>query len=333
MNFVCNSHKFIKHLLNNIMLSIEERWYCEKCDDFQYMKNIACGNCGNRKPVGESITMDNMIKKGDWTCFVCASHQFSYRNSCRDCGTPKMIEQNQIQNQVQNQEHIVNTLKQKFNKEYYLVLDFEANCSADQIRDHEIIEFPAVLVNSKTGIIIAEFRSFVKMITHKQLSTFIKNLTHITDEQVKNGLEWSICLQEFEKWCHQYEITFRNTTIVTCGDWDLKTMLHNQLQISKTKLNKFLNDLFGCWTNVRIPFGKYTKAKAKGMEGMLKYLKINLVGHHHSGIDDCRNTVKICHELTKMGCDITTPTSIRDTKFWYGQRPPYKICDGLIIKC
>lgn len=69
-------------------------------------------------------------------------------------------------------------------KQFYLVVDFEANCSSDQARDHEIIEFPAVLVETKTGKIIDEFRTFVQMITHQQLSDFIKNLTHITDEQV-----------------------------------------------------------------------------------------------------------------------------------------------------
>lgn len=72
----------------------------------------------------------------------------------------------------------------KLNKEFYLVMDFEANCSGDNTRDHEIIEFPAVLVKSATGDVVDEFHSFVNLVKHKQLSDFIKELTHITDEQV-----------------------------------------------------------------------------------------------------------------------------------------------------
>ena len=81
---------------------------------------------------------------------------------------------------------------------YYLVLDFEANCSADQVKDHEIIEFPCILIDSKTGSTISEFRSFVKLVNFDKLSDFIKDLTHITDEQVNTGLSWSDCLKAFQ---------------------------------------------------------------------------------------------------------------------------------------
>lgn len=114
-------------------------------------------------------------------------------------------------------------------KAFYLVLDFEANCSGENTRDHEIIEFPAVLVRSDTHSIVDEFRSFVNLVKHKQLSEFIKQLTHITDEQVNAGLEWNKCLFEFEMWCKKHSLTSANCAVVTCGDWDLKTMLPNQL--------------------------------------------------------------------------------------------------------
>src|SRR5438045_1672584 len=115
-------------------------------------------------------------------------------------------------------------------KPYYLVLDFEANCSGKNQKDHEIIEFPAVLVNAKNGTIISEFRYFIQTNSGRKLSTFIKELTHITEEQVRNGLTFMQALKEFEKWCHQNQISKKSTTIVTVGDWDLKTMLPRQLK-------------------------------------------------------------------------------------------------------
>jgi inhibitor of KinA sporulation pathway (predicted exonuclease) len=37
------------------------------------------------------------------------------------------------------------------------------------------------------------------------------------------------------------------------------------------------------------------------METMLKHLKLILDGHHHSGIDDCRNISKILNKMITDG--------------------------------
>jgi len=276
-------------------------WNCA-CGNHNFAKKTVCYGCGSSRPVNSQTKA--IVKPGDWLCPICLTMQFSSRDACRDCGISKDFALDNVKKDS----------KPKLNKDYFLVLDFEANCSNDNTRDHEIIEFPAVLVNAKDGTTIAEFRSFVKMVNHKKLSAFIKDLTHITDEQVANGLEWIACLVEFEKWCHVNNVTPANTTMVTCGDWDLKTMLKNQLILTKTKLSPFLEELFGCWTNAKVPYVEYTKTKAKGMGGMLEHFGLELTGHHHSGIDDCRNIVKICNELVKLGCDITTPTTVREKK-------------------
>lgn len=165
-------------------------------------------------------------------------------------------------------------------KAFYLVLDFEANCSGENTRDHEIIEFPAVLVRSDTHAIVDEFRSFVNLVKHKQLSEFIKQLTHITDEQVVGGWEWSKCLYEFELWCKKHNLTTANCTVVTCGDWDLKTMLPNQLSLTKTKLTSYLKELFSSWTNVKTAFSIAYRTKPVGMDTMLDRLKLPLGENH-----------------------------------------------------
>lgn len=223
----------------------------------------------------------------------------------------------------------------QFYKPYYLVLDFEANCSKQFCKDHEIIEFPAVLVNSKNGKIISEFRYFIKTASGRRLSDFIKDLTHITDEQVENGFTFSDSLIKFEQWCKEHDITWKSTTIITVGNWDLETMLHNQLNMEKLKLNKFLNDLFGSWVNIKVKFRECMGIKSMGMAGMLEYMGLELTGHHHSGIDDCRNTVKICNKLIDMNCDVTELTNYRNVKFWYHEHKlPYKLnSKNEMVKC
>ena len=280
-------------------------WYCRNCNDHQFAKNTKCRMCGNPRPsnISSPVKPVAIMRPGDWLCSVCSNHQFASRTECRDCGASKNSNQSE------------NKQEKKENKEKYLVIDFEANCSSEHDRDHEIIEFPAVLIDTKSGNTISEFHSYIQMVTHKKLSEFIKNLTHITDEQVKNGLPWKECLGEFEQWCRKNNITSKNTTVVTCGDWDIQSMLERQLSITKTRLSLYLTELFSCWNNVKQSFTQCTKEQAfGGMEKMLKYFNLQLEGHHHSGIDDSRNIAKICHELTKRGYDITTPTTFRNSK-------------------
>lgn len=314
-------------------------WICENCKDHQFARNIKCRQCGHPRPkhLENSRGVQRAVKPGDWYCEVCSGHQFANRTTCRDCGAPKTsskISSNTGSKTGLKTQKPSKPLKQlhKDNKKYYMVIDFEANCSSERDRDHEIIEFPAVLVEATSGKTVSEFHHYVKMVTHQKLSDFIKNLTHITDEQAQNGLEWTQCLAEFEKWCVSHNVTPQNTTVVTCGDWDLRSMLDRQLTITKTKLTEFVNELFGCWTNIKKYYGVAMQVPATGMDGMLKSLNLQLDGHHHSGIDDSRNIAKICHEMTKRGYDVTTPTSLRKDKLWYNGKMYYKINKkGLII--
>ena len=44
---------------------------------------------------------------------------------------------------------------------------------------------------------------------------------------------------------------------------------------------------------------------------MLGYLKLNLIGKHHSGIDDCVNIARIAIELLQDGMDVNNPKFVR----------------------
>lgn len=228
-----------------------------------------------------------------------------------------------------------NTMFKKENKEskmtkpYYCVIDFEANCTSQGKRDHEIIEFPAILINTANGETISEFRRFVHTIKTGKISRFINELTHITDADLHGelGCTWWECLSLFEEWCKENNITSENTTIVTCGDWDFKTMLPRQLELTKTKLSALLTPLLSSWHNVKRSYKTAKNVRrAPGMGGMLTELKIPLVGHHHSGIDDSRNIAKICIALNQKGEDTSQCNRFQEKGFWYtkGQELPFR---------
>lgn len=223
-------------------------------------------------------------------------------------------------------------------KPFYLVLDFEANCSAEGVRDHEIIEFPAVLVDARRGRQLAEFRQFVHTVKTGPVSTFIERLTGITTQQLKErAVLWSECLRMFDEWCDRHGVHGDICTVVTCGDWDLKTMLPRQLNITHTQLTPRLQSLFGCWNNVKHEYRcAYGYRRMMGMENMLEDLKVPLVGRHHSGIDDTRNIATICVELMRRkGADVTEPNRMLEGAWWWltpEQMPYRRTKRGDIIK-
>jgi len=98
----------------------------------------------------------------------------------------------------------------------------------------------------------------------------------------------------------------RSFIFVTCGDWDLKTMLPKQCDLSRVKVPK----AFSQWINLKIAFGDFfKKARARGMTEMLEDLDIPLVGRHHSGIDDARNIAAVMMKMLKQGY-VATPTAV-----------------------
>lgn len=98
---------------------------------------------------------------------------------------------------------------------------------------------------------------------------------------------------------------------VTCGDWDFNVMLPKQLAISEVDGLDDSGKLvapYNRWINLKNPFKKQmnlTRANI-GMAGMLKKLNIELVGRHHSGIDDCHNILRIIQRLRRDGWNPST---------------------------
>ena len=192
-----------------------------------------------------------------------------------------------------------NTLK------YAVVLDFEATCDdRESPKPQEIIEFPSIILSLDTLEIIDEFRSFVRPYHNPRLTHFCKNFTSITQEQVDSAELFHKVLKEHHSWMQKHGLTPENSVIVTCGDWDLGTMLPAQCSCSVPRVET-IPPHYLRWHNIKRSFAKFKNIKkAGGMASMLKALKLPLIGHHHCGIDDCRNIAEILKVIVKSGAKI-----------------------------
>ena len=189
---------------------------------------------------------------------------------------------------------------------YYLVLDFEATCDEDITpRPQEIIEFPVLKVNALTMETEAIFHTYVQPSEHPTLTPFCTKLTGITQEMVDGKPSLQEVLSMFDQWMTKENLKDNpSICFVTCGDWDLKTMLPGQCEHLKVTVPPY----FKRWVNIKKAFTTITKSKAKSMVHMLEMLGLALDGRHHSGIDDSKNIAKILKELAKINPDIQPTT-------------------------
>jgi inhibitor of KinA sporulation pathway (predicted exonuclease) len=183
-----------------------------------------------------------------------------------------------------------------------IILDFESTCDDQKtIKPQEIIEFPSVVLDLESLQLTAEFEAFVRPVHHPELTPFCRELTAITQSEVARAEPFAAVFQKHQEWMRQHDLTSGNALFVTCGDWDLNVMLPAQCAVSPTEIKR-IPSIYRRWHNIKRSYVEVMNVKkAPGMAKMLKALDIKLTGHHHRGIDDCRNIATLLTTLIKRG--------------------------------
>ncbi|KAK5899011.1 hypothetical protein CesoFtcFv8_008532 [Champsocephalus esox] len=200
---------------------------------------------------------------------------------------------------------------------YLIVIDFESTCWKEKTNyGQEIIEFPAVLLNTSTGEIESEFHTYVQPQERPLLSEFCTELTGIKQAQVEAGIPLQICLSRFNRWLQKVQVekglVFPNRqekssapspsqkpcAFVTWSDWDLGVCL--QYECKRKQLHK--PDVLNSWIDLRGTYRMFYDKKPKGLNGALQDLGIQFSGREHSGLDDSRNTACLAVRMMRDGC-------------------------------
>ena len=105
----------------------------------------------------------------------------------------------------------------------YIIMDLEWNnayMKSAQKFVNEIIEIGAVKLNEELEI-VDTYSELIKPIVSKKLRTRIKDLTHITNEEVLGGKPLQEAISQLEQWVGE------DAVVMTWGDTDVRTMLTN----------------------------------------------------------------------------------------------------------
>ncbi|XP_062915367.1 ERI1 exoribonuclease 2 [Mobula hypostoma] len=207
---------------------------------------------------------------------------------------------------------------------YLIIIDFESTCWKNGKSHYrpEIIEFPAVLLNTSSGEIEVEFHTYVQPQEHPILSEFCTELTGIKQCRVEAGVPLPICLSQFSRWIQKLQqeknIDFvkggsqqctpdsKPCTFVTWSDWDLGVCLHYECKRKQLRKPSVLNS----WIDLRAAYKLFYNRKPKGLNGALQDLGIVFSGREHSGLDDARNTARLAWQMICDGCTMKITKSL-----------------------
>ncbi|XP_011083283.1 uncharacterized exonuclease domain-containing protein At3g15140, partial [Sesamum indicum] len=221
-----------------------------------------------------------------------------------------------------------NLREQEF--DYFLVLDLEGKV--------EILEFPVLLFDVKTMDVVDTFHRFVRptKMSEKRINEYIEG------KYGSFGVDrvWHDTAIKFEEVIEQFEIWLRKerdghiklwreegdgllngAAFVTCGNWDLKTKVPQQCEVSGIKLPPYFME----WINLKDIYLNFYNRRAPGMLSMMRELRIPPLGSHHLGIDDSKNIARVLRHLLTDGAllQITarrTPHSTDRVRFLFQNR-------------
>ncbi|XP_033119269.1 uncharacterized protein LOC117118712 [Anneissia japonica] len=194
---------------------------------------------------------------------------------------------------------------------FLIVIDFESTCWKEKEMNtcQEIIEFPAVLLNTSTGAIEDEFHSYVLPMERPQLSKFCTEFTGITQAMVESSAPLCVILSQFLRWlkrlAEKHNMEYHTAkekqtlcTFVTWSDWDLGLCLHRECLRKQLYKPAMLNS----WIDLRATYKTFYKRKPNGLNGALQDVGIQFTGRQHSGLDDAKNTAQLAWKMICDGC-------------------------------
>jgi len=190
--------------------------------------------------------------------------------------------------------------------QYYLVLDFESTCQeGTKIDPQEIIEFPCLLIRSPDFVLVDQFHEYIRPVAHPVLTKFCTDLTGITQDMIQDKDAFPDVLSRFVSWYNSHQLSPFNASFVTCGQWDLVTMLPEQCRYSGQTVPSMLDvGSSGEFVNIKLTYQKTTGKYGKGLMAMQKHLGLKFEGRLHSGIDDCRNIWFVMKSLVDRGAEL-----------------------------
>jgi len=191
-------------------------------------------------------------------------------------------------------------------KRYLVVVDFECTCE-DQEEPflHEIIEFPAVLLDMHSRREVRHFHAFVRPTERPVLSDFCTQLTGIDQATVDEAEPLDRALVEFGAWLDEF--AGEDYSLAADCQSDLRHFLLPECRRKRIRVR----DAWRSWVDIGRHLMVHFDLRRPGNLQM-KLAKVGLAfdGTPHRGLDDARNIGRLALALQERGVSLVVNDGI-----------------------
>jgi len=169
-----------------------------------------------------------------------------------------------------------------------LVIDLEATCDeAGHISrsSMEIIEIGGAVVSVPEYKILDTYQGYIKPVVNPKLSAFCKELTGIKQETVDAAPMFYDAISTYREWLDSLG---KINSWASWGNYDKGQFEQDCNRHSADNPHAELKHL-----NLKNDFGKALGIRRCGMANAFAYLKHDMQGRHHSGLDDAINIARL----------------------------------------
>ena len=176
----------------------------------------------------------------------------------------------------------------------YVILDLEWNNTYGRKTKsfiNEIIEIGAVMLDEDLRE-ISRFSSLIRSQIGKKLRGSVKQLTHITNEDLDNGLPFTKALSQLRRW-----IGNRDNTVVTWGDGDIRVLIENCRYLNGIEIVPFLSNYADLQSYFHSIFNS-PPSRQVGLSAAAQLLGIDEEDYsHHRALDDSLLTADVFRKI------------------------------------
>ncbi|MBU3054864.1 exonuclease domain-containing protein [Pseudomonas indica] len=171
---------------------------------------------------------------------------------------------------------------------HWLVIDLEATTEEGgwPLEEMEIIEIGVSLV-AADGHELDHFQRFVRPQRRPCLTTFCRELTHISQANVDGAAPLSEVWTAFERWLGPYVPHLAGWA--SWGEYDRRQL---ELEWQRQQLDSALNQI--PHLNLKQRFAEARQLKrAVGLNTALQISGLQFIGQQHRALEDARNTARL----------------------------------------
>jgi len=151
---------------------------------------------------------------------------------------------------------------------------------------------------------------FVRPENLEGITHFASKLTGITKDMVEDAESLLTVVQKFDSYIMEKFGGNKNSfRLVTDGIWDLQIQLGNEAKKKNIELNWWYKEYFDIKQEF-IKFYPWFNSYKPVLKTMLQAFKLEFIGKHHSGIDDCRSIVQLVKTMLLLGLSFDNPIII-----------------------